>query len=158
MMRGTLPAAWQSAAVGHAPSSYGTTSNASATPTTSTASADTVQRFTSRGYSTYPSTTDPGRSSAPVRVHAGRAAGATLMQQIPALVQADLQILQPIPVRVGRLAECLPLEQLVFLVRQLVDRAQNVLVGHACLPRYPCLHATTRCPQTFPGGVDAARK
>ena len=47
-IRGTAPTASQSATVGHAPSSKGTTPNASTTPTIRTTAAATYQRFTPR--------------------------------------------------------------------------------------------------------------
>ena len=40
----------------------------------------------------------------PLGIAAGIAEGAALAEQVPALVEGDLQLLQPLPVAVGRLA------------------------------------------------------
>ena len=63
-----------------------------------------------------------------VGIHAGRAAGPALVQQVPALVELHADLLQPFLVGLGRLAAGFLLEQLVLFVRELVDVVQHVLV------------------------------
>src|SRR5262245_52494973 len=52
------------------------------------------------------------------------------MQQVPALVQGDLELLQPLPVGLARVASGLGLPQGVLGVRQLVDALDDLLVVH----------------------------
>jgi hypothetical protein len=65
-----------------------------------------------------------------VRVEAGGSARASLAQQVPALVQGDLESAQSLPVGVGHLPVRFALEQLVLLACQLVDSAQHLFVVH----------------------------
>src|SRR5919106_2808008 len=50
-----------------------------------------------------------------VGVHAGIAAGPPLVQQVPALVQGDLQSAEPVPLGFGRVTLRLPLPEVVLL-------------------------------------------
>src|SRR5262249_2234560 len=65
-----------------------------------------------------------------VRVAATRPPRPSLGQQVPALVQGDLDPLEPRAIGVGHLAARFSLEQLVLLARELVDPPENVLVVH----------------------------
>lgn len=66
-----------------------------------------------------------------VRVSACRKPGPALPQQVPALVQRDLQPCQPIVfLLLGQVALCPPLAQLVFLVHQLVNAIEDLFVTH----------------------------
>src|SRR3954466_13833682 len=66
-----------------------------------------------------------------IGIHPGGPARAALVQQVPALVQAHPELLEPITVLVRRLATRLLLEQRVLLVRELVDPCDHVFVFHA---------------------------
>src|SRR5262245_24871299 len=59
---------------------------------------------------------------------------AALAQQVPALVERHLDALQPLAVRIGRLASCLALEERVLLARQLIDPIGYVPVVHDVSP------------------------
>src|SRR5439155_6625471 len=63
-------------------------------------------------------------------VEPGCPAGPPLVQEIPALVQRDLEPLHPFPVRLRCLPLRLLLEQGVLFVRQLVDAFDDVLIFH----------------------------
>ena len=52
------------------------------------------------------------------------------MEEIPTLVETDLEALESLVVRLGRLPSRLLPEQLVLLVRQLVDPLDDLLVVH----------------------------
>src|SRR2546422_2171851 len=54
----------------------------------------------------------------------------SLAEQVPALVQRDLEPSEPITVGVGHLPVRLTLEQLVFLARKFVDSAEDLRVVH----------------------------
>src|SRR5262249_39610003 len=56
-----------------------------------------------------------------------------LTEQVPALVQHDLDPAQSSPVGIGHLPVRFALEQIVFFMRKLVDAAQNFLVVHDSL-------------------------
>ena len=68
-----------------------------------------------------------------VRIEAGAAPRSPLMQEVPALIERDLQIVQAFSIRGARLAAGFPLKQLVLLRRELVDPAEDVLVLHPML-------------------------
>src|SRR5207245_3432138 len=59
-----------------------------------------------------------------------RPASPSLAEQVPALVQRDLEPSEPITVGVGHLPVRLTLEQLVFLARKFVDSAEDLRVVH----------------------------
>ena len=63
-----------------------------------------------------------------VRVQPRRAPRPPLTEQVPALVQRDLDPAQSFAVGVGHLSVRFALEQLVFLTRKIVDAAQDFLV------------------------------
>jgi hypothetical protein len=65
-----------------------------------------------------------------VWIQTRRPACPSLAQQIPALVQSNLEPSQPHTIGVGHLPVRFTLEQLVFLARKLVDPAENFLVVH----------------------------
>src|SRR2546425_13374580 len=69
-----------------------------------------------------------------IRVEPGGAAGPALVQEIPALVEGDLESLQSLPILWTGLATGLFLEQRVFLVGQLVDASDQILIVHGLLP------------------------
>src|SRR5262245_16998299 len=56
-----------------------------------------------------------------VRVLTGVAAGPSLVEQVPALVERHLELGEPLAVGIRRLAAPLALEQLVLLAREVVD-------------------------------------
>jgi hypothetical protein len=56
------------------------------------------------------------------------------MKEVPALVQGDLETLHPLALLVGHLPAGLPLEELVLLVRELVDPVDDLLVLHRSVP------------------------
>src|SRR5436190_12748199 len=72
-----------------------------------------------------------------VGVEPGGPACAPLAQQVPGLVEGDLEAAQPLPLRRARLAPRLLLEQLVLLARQLVDPVERALVLHEDPPSGP---------------------
>ena len=81
-------------------------------------------------YWRYPSTMPSGRTSAPSGSSPARPAGPPLAQQVPALVEGDLQL----PQLVGRLgveplADVLLLE-LVLLLHQGRDASEKVVIVH----------------------------
>src|SRR5439155_15949792 len=59
-----------------------------------------------------------------------RPASPSLAEQVPALVQRDLEPSEPITVGVGHLPVRLTLDQLVFLARKFVDSAEDLRVVH----------------------------
>ena len=59
---------------------------------------------------------------------------APLAEQVPALVERDLQLLEAPPVVVARVARPLPLPELVLLRDELLDPFVNCLVGHRQSP------------------------
>src|SRR6266508_5677829 len=59
----------------------------------------------------------------------------TLVQQVPALVEGDLDLLQPLAVGLGGLPAPLPLEQFVLELREFVDAVDHVRVVHVPLLR-----------------------
>src|SRR6266516_2970627 len=69
-----------------------------------------------------------------VGVGARRPASPALMEEVPALVEADLEATQPLLVRLGCLASRLLLEELVLLARQLVDPLDDFLIVHDSPP------------------------
>src|SRR4249919_3977282 len=78
------------------------------------------------------------------------------MQEIPALVQGDLELLDPLSLRVAHLATRLPLEQLVLLVGQLVDALDQILVLHVPSIGFGPFHYPTSCSEPPP--VPAGRR
>jgi methylated-DNA-protein-cysteine methyltransferase related protein len=66
-----------------------------------------------------------------VRVESGVATRSALVEQIPALVQADPEPLEPVSLVFAELPVRLFLEELVFLVGQLVDPSDDILVFHS---------------------------
>ena len=52
------------------------------------------------------------------------------MEQVPALVEGDAELPEPLPVGVGRLAASLTFPEFVLLVRDLVDTREHLLVVH----------------------------
>src|SRR5262245_31339164 len=77
-----------------------------------------------------------------VGIETGRAPRPPLTEQVPALVQRDLEPAESGPVGVGDLPVRLALEELVFLARKLVDTAEHFLVVHESV----LLHRWARAP------------
>jgi hypothetical protein len=69
-----------------------------------------------------------------VRVEPGGSASAALMEEVPALVEGDLQALQAGTLSLADLPAGLLLEELVLLVGQLVDAVDDPLVLHTASP------------------------
>jgi hypothetical protein len=67
----------------------------------------------------------------------GVPAGPPLVQQVPALIEQDLQLASALAVGVGCLLAGFPLEQLVLLASELVDPGDDVLVVQGSLPHPP---------------------
>src|SRR6266536_2079767 len=100
-----------------------------------------------------------------VRIESGTPAGSALVEQIPTLVQAYPQPLEPLPLVRGQPSTGLLLEQLVLFVGQLVDPPDHVSVFHCPPPHLSLMAATTTSPspihpkptdvrvQTFPGSA-----
>src|SRR5579864_8147590 len=65
-----------------------------------------------------------------VRVHPELLERAALPQQVPALVEADLELGEPLLVGVGRVPLRLGVPQRVLLVDELLDPAVNLVVVH----------------------------
>src|SRR5206468_4635297 len=68
-----------------------------------------------------------------VRVETRRAPRPSLTQQVPALVQRDLEPAESRPVGVGHLPVRFALEELVLLARKLVDASEDFLIVHDLL-------------------------
>src|SRR5439155_6926367 len=68
-----------------------------------------------------------------VGIQAGGPAGPALVEQVPALVQGDLDPFEPLPLRLGHLAAGLPAEELVLLVGEVVDPVDDGLILHGFL-------------------------
>src|SRR5215510_8399228 len=65
-----------------------------------------------------------------VRVLAGRPQCSPLVQQVPALVQRDLELLHTLPVGFGGLTLGFLLQESMLLMSQLVDAVDDALVVH----------------------------
>ena len=85
-----------------------------------------------------------------VRVHPGVAPGPALVQEVPTLIEGDLELLEALAFGLVGLAARLRLPELVLLVRQLVDPLDDLLVVHVGShprsgpPRYDRLMDTDR--------------
>src|SRR5438105_13400598 len=63
-----------------------------------------------------------------------RAPGASLAEQVPALIERDLDLSEPLTVGIGHVQVRFPLEKLVLLARKLVDPAEYLRVVHGRPP------------------------
>src|SRR6266536_6676957 len=80
-----------------------------------------------------------------VRIESGTPAGSALVEQVPTLVQAHPQPLEPLPLVRGQPSTGLLLEPVVLFVGQLVDPPDHVPVFHGS-PHLSLMAATTTWP------------
>jgi hypothetical protein len=71
----------------------------------------------------------------PFGVKSRRPPGLSLAEQIPALIQHDLDPLEPVAVSLIRVAVGLPLEEFVLLSRKLIDVVTDLFVVHGFSPK-----------------------
>src|SRR2546421_6463714 len=66
----------------------------------------------------------------PVRRRVRGSPSASLAEQVPALIERDLDLSEPLTVGIGHVRLRFPLEELVFLPRKLVDPTEYLRVVH----------------------------